>query len=98
MNNKEIIAKLDESEVTSYDDRQLHEFYDAMLDECYPECKIAGLNYSTGDALKIVDPTAYRCGFNDWLDSECQDERLIEVGDRYYDFDEAQKVLDAEDE
>lgn len=53
--------------MTEYDALKL---YDECLDECYPECKIGGFEYSTSRALKEVDPIAYRCGFNDWCDSE----------------------------
>lgn len=50
--------------------------YDDFLDEFYPDCKIAGYEYSTSRALKEVDPIAYRCGFNDWCDAE-----EIEIGE-----------------
>ena len=44
--------------------------YEYMLDDCYGTVAIAGLEYSTSCALKEIDPTAYRCGFADWLDGE----------------------------
>ncbi len=49
---------------------EAYKLYDSMLDECYPEFEIAGMKYQTSRALKELDETAYRCGFNDWLDSE----------------------------
>lgn len=67
-------------------DYELHQRYDDMLDEVYGEAKIGGYEYSTSKAMKEVDPTAYRCGFSDWLDSECQSDVLIEVDGEYYDF------------
>lgn len=51
-------------------DYELHERYDDMLDDVYGEVSIAGYEYSTSNALKNVDPIAYRVGFADWLDSE----------------------------
>jgi len=73
-------------------DRELHERYDDFLDEVYPECKIGGYDYQTSRALKEVDPVAYRCGFNDWLDAECQDGRLFETASGDYSDDEAEAV------
>jgi hypothetical protein len=52
--------------ITEYD---AYKQYDEMLDECYGETKIAGYSYQTSRVLKEVDPTAYRCGFFNWLDS-----------------------------
>ena len=46
------------------------ERYDDMLNECYGEIDICGLKYNAAYALKRLDPTAYGCGMNDWLDSE----------------------------
>lgn len=43
--------------------------YDEMLDE-HQEVDVCGFKYSPSYALKRLDETAYRCGFNDWLDSE----------------------------
>lgn len=62
---------------TELDDR-----YDAFLDEAYPSLQIAGIDYLTSRALREVDPTAYRCGFNDWLDSE--------LGESLFDFEAAE--------
>lgn len=43
--------------------------YETMLDECYGDVEICGYTYTASHALKSIDPTAYRCGFVDWLDS-----------------------------
>ena len=58
-------------------DEQLHERYDDMLDEVYPDLTIAGMEFSTSNALKELDPIAYRVGFSDWVDSEI-DETIFE--------------------
>lgn len=42
--------------------------YDEMLDDCY-ESSIAGVEVCTSYALKQTDPVAYRCGYNDYVDS-----------------------------
>ena len=49
--------------------------YDEFLDEVYGIVKVCEYEYNTSQILKEVDPTAYRCGFVDWLDSE--EERWI---------------------
>lgn len=49
---------------------QALKMYNDFLDECYPNCKIGPYEYSTSRAMEEIDPTAYRCGFNDWLDAE----------------------------
>jgi hypothetical protein len=44
--------------------------YNMMLDECYPDCTIAGQTFTTSYALKELDPIAYQCGFNDYQEYE----------------------------
>ena len=79
-------------------DDELHEIYDNMLDECCT-CETCGKG---GSDLKDTDPIAYRCGFNDWLDSECQNDQLFQIDDIYLDesgMQDLQEVLkDAIDE
>lgn len=49
---------------------ELEERFDDMLDECYGQVKVLEFEYSTSRALKELDPIAYRCSLNDWVDSE----------------------------
>ena len=42
--------------------------YDEMLDECNPIVKIGTLEYNPSWVLKNVDPTAYRIGFQEYID------------------------------
>lgn len=46
------------------------EAYDVMLDEVYGTVEVVGMTYDTSRALKELDPIAYRCGFNDWIDGQ----------------------------
>ena len=62
-------------------EEELHERYDRMLDECYEPHP---LGYDPSKILKKCDPIAYRCGFNDWLDSEI-DETINEIDGEYFD-------------
>lgn len=67
--------------------------YDQTLDEVYPDCKVAGLTYTTSDVLKNIDPTAYRCGLCDWLDGEMRDGNIVEIAGEYWG-QEADEVFD----
>ena len=58
-------SRLDISETSLASDEQ----YSSMLDECYDEVDVCGYKYDPSHALRLLDPTAYRCGFVDWLDS-----------------------------
>lgn len=44
----------------------LKEWYDDMLDDCYPEVKVGGLMYAQSVALYRIDPIAYQVGLNDY--------------------------------
>jgi hypothetical protein len=61
------------------DDDELHEMYDNMLEECCT-CETCGKG---GSNLKDDDPIAYRCGFNDYLDSELKSDQLFQIDDVY---------------
>lgn len=65
--------------------------YDDMLDECFSFESVGGIFscMSPSRVLKEVDPVAYRCGKNDWLDGER--DSLIEIEGNYYNDDEVQK-------
>ena len=43
--------------------------FDDMLNDSIPEIEIGCLTYSPSHVLKNVDPTAYRCGLVDYIDS-----------------------------
>lgn len=50
-------------------DNMTEEYYDDMLDECYPAIEICGYEYAPSIALFRVDEVAYRCGMVDYYDS-----------------------------
>lgn len=52
------------------DESEAYERYDEMLDECHEPMRIGDLVFYPSEVLSECDPIAYRCGFNDWLDSE----------------------------
>lgn len=55
-------------------DRGYEDLFDEMLDECYPDIHIGNLTYTASQALKAVDPIAYREGLADYVDSLGSDE------------------------
>lgn len=57
----------------------IDEEYLRFLNEEYPPVKIGGYEYLQGEALKSVDPVAFRQGALDYADSLLKD-GLIEEG------------------
>lgn len=66
------------------------ERFDEMLDDCYSFEKVGGpfSNMSPSSVLKEVDPTAYRCGVNDYADGE----DWVEIDGNYYESDDVEKA------
>jgi hypothetical protein len=86
------ILNEDFEEISEYD---LENRYCEFLDEVYGPVNIAGLTYDTSSVLKEVDPTAFRCGLNDWSDEE-----YTEVNGTTYlksDVREAEEILENEE-
>lgn len=82
------------AECKEISDTELERRYNEMLDDIYPDLKIAGYDYQTSRALLSVDPTAWRCGFADYISS---DETIIEIEGNYYTESEVQAKLDERD-
>lgn len=76
-------------------EHELDRLYREMLDEVHGTVTIAGYEYETSRTLFEVDPTAYRCGFADWLDSEIQDGALTEVNGEYFESVEYEEYLES---
>jgi hypothetical protein len=69
------------------------ERFDNMLDECYSFTEVGGpfAHMSPSSVLRYCDPTTYRCGVNDYEDSE----GWVEVGGDYYEQEEAEEALES---
>ena len=67
------------------------ELYANMLDDCYGEVEIAGMTFQTSRALKELDPTAFRCGLVDYIDSLS----LVEIQGDYYEQDAVEQERDS---
>lgn len=72
------------SQINALTERELNDLYDDMLNAVYETVTIGGYEYETARALKLVDPIAYNCGFNDWLDAAVTDKQLFEVNNEYF--------------
>lgn len=72
-------------------DREEH--FRAMLDECYNFEKVGGpfAHMSPSAVLEECDPTAFRCGVNDYADGE----NWVEVNGDTCDQDECEKIKSA---
>ena len=62
LTKEQLNLDISDTSVADYDQ------YDMMLDECHDEVDVCGYKYAPSQALKQLDPTAYRCGFLDYLD------------------------------
>jgi hypothetical protein len=57
---------------------EAEDMYDDMIDEVSGEVKIGSLTYIASEVLRRIDPIAYDCGFNDYLDSLFEDYTITE--------------------
>jgi hypothetical protein len=56
--------------------------YREMLRDCYADCLTGPFAYlDPADVLETMDPTAFRCGCNDWVDGQ----DWVEYGGDWYD-------------
>jgi hypothetical protein len=55
-----------------------------MLNECYEPVQICGYSYQQGDALKSIDPIAFRCGEVDYISSQVDDGTWVEINGDFY--------------
>lgn len=44
--------------------------YRDMLDEIHADYAVSGITFTASRVLEELDPIAFRCGFDDWLDAE----------------------------
>ena len=65
--------------------------YDEVLD-CEGDVQVAGLTFSPSQIVKEMDPTAYRCGMNDYNDSA-----ITEINDEIEQLEADIKEAEAEE-
>jgi len=88
--DKEVQRRVEE-DLTPID---TEESYKDMLNECYSFESVGGIfaDMEPARVLEEMDPTAYRCGKNDYEDS--LDETCEEINDQYYNREEVQDIRD----
>ena len=64
-----IADKEKQQEQIELDPDDYEDQFDESMDDSIPEIEIGCLTYSPSHVLKNVDPTAYRCSLNDFVDS-----------------------------
>lgn len=79
------------SQCTEISERELETQFDDMLDDCFGDVTIGGHEYAHSNALKRVDPIAYREGFLNYIDSR---DDLLEFGGWYYNAEEIETLLE----
>ena len=76
---------------------QLEDEYESYLNDVYGEVDVCGSAFLAGSVLREMDPIAFTCGCNDWVD----DNYTIVDGDKYYtkdDVNSAQETVDEEND
>lgn len=57
---------------------EAYDRYNDWLDEAYGDVVLGHLSYTASDVLRSTDPTAYRVGFADYVDSLADDGITVE--------------------
>ncbi len=70
------------------------EMFEELLDECYPELTVGCCTFSPSAVMKELDPTAFRIGVSENLDSLTQDDQLYEAGGEHYTIFDIEEMLD----
>lgn len=85
------------NDITFYTDDEITIIYRDQLTEAYGMIEVCGYEYEAGRILEEIDPTAFKCGFNDWTD-DVGFEWYAEVNAWAYskDVEEAQEDLEEE--
>ena len=60
-----------DTEYTILPEWQALERFDEALNDAYGDIDVCGMQYEAARLLKLIDPIAYHCAFNDFLDAEC---------------------------
>lgn len=71
-----------------------YDAYDESLDS-EGTVTVAGMEYDPSRIIKELDPTAYRCGYNDWVDS---DQSALEDAIENEDYSEIEWIEEPEEE
>ena len=70
------------------------ELFEELLDECYPEIQIGCCTFSPSQVMQELDPTCFRIGTQENLDSLAEDGQLYEHNGDYYQITDLDDMLD----
>lgn len=77
---------------------EVENYYDEMLDECYETVKIGNIEFTPSEILFNCDPIAYKCGLNDYVDSQLSDAiyelekgRNVDFNCTYFEIEETEE-------
>ena len=70
------------------------ELFEELLDECYPEVTVGCCTFSPSQVMKELDPTCFRIGTQENLDSLAEDGVLYEHNGDYYRIEDIDDMLD----
>ena len=86
-----VIAHLIEQHCQPVDGEDL---FEEILDECYPEVTVGCCTFSPSAVMKELDPTCFRIGAQENLDSLAEDSQLYETGGEYYQMFDIEEMID----
>ncbi len=86
-----VIQHLIEQHCTAVDGEDL---FEEILDECYPEVTVGCCTFSPSAVMKELDPTAFRIGAQENLDSLAEDSQLYECNGDHYNTCDIDDMLD----
>ena len=86
-----VIQHLIEQHCTAVDGENL---FEEMLDECYPEVTVGCCTFSPSQVMKELDPTAFRIGAQENLDSLAEDSQLYECNGDHYNTCDIEEMID----
>ena len=70
------------------------DLFEEILDECYPEVTVGCCTFSPSAVMKELDPTCFRIGAQENLDSLAEDDQLYECNGEYYNMHEIEEMID----
>ena len=86
-----VIQHLIEQHCTAVDGENL---FEEILDECYPEVTVGCCTFSPSQVMKELDPTAFRIGAQENLDSLAEDSQLYECNGDHYNTCDIEEMID----
>ncbi len=93
-NAKEILDQWRTRIESDCDKVDMEQRFRDMLDECYSFKAVGGpfAYMSPSKVLEEMDPTAFRCGVNDYADGESDE--IVELSSGYYRIEDCKEVQD----